>query len=59
MHNITKMSDYYSGIEELFNPPLTYSGNYGFPLRALKGQNCGVNTLVKICDALDIKLTFE
>ena len=27
--------------------------------RALKGQNCGVNTLVKICDALDIKLTFE
>lgn len=36
MHNITKMSDYYSGIEELFNPPLTYSGNYGFPLRALE-----------------------
>lgn len=27
--------------------------------RALKGQNCDVNTLVKICDALDIKLTFE
>lgn len=27
--------------------------------RLLEGQNCGVNTLVKICDALDIELSFK
>lgn len=41
-----RMSDYYDGIYEVFNPLLIYEGNYGFPLRSLyecakydKGQN--------------------
>ena len=29
------------------------------PLGSIYHHYCGVNTLVKICDALDIKLTFE
>ena len=27
--------------------------------RLLEGQNCHINTLVKICDALDIELSFK
>jgi len=37
MENVKKMSDFFGGAEDVFNPPFSYEGNYGFPVETLYG----------------------